>query len=257
MSHVQSGLPRRTLAALTLTAAAVLTLAGPASAHVTVAADDGTRGAEDAILTFRVPNEEDAATTTKVEIAFPSKDPIASVKPAQVPGWTVSTTQVKFSPPITTDDGTISSGVGTVTYTADKGTPGIPAGGFGAFPILVGPLPDAASVAFPTVQTYSDGTKASWIEPVLEGQDMPENPTPVLDLAAKAGGTTADGTATTVSARTPAPVAAAPAPGPAAVTSSDLTSARTLGLAGLVAGLLGLLAGGAALARSRRPRSAT
>jgi hypothetical protein len=43
----------------------VLVLAAPAGAHVTVSVDDTTQGADDAILTFRVPNEQDAAVTRR------------------------------------------------------------------------------------------------------------------------------------------------------------------------------------------------
>lgn len=35
----------------------------------------------------------------------------------------------------------------------------------------------------PSVQLYSDGSEAAWIEPSVDGQE-PERPTPVLDLAA-------------------------------------------------------------------------
>ena len=154
---------------------AVLALAAPASAHVTVAADDSTRAADDAILTFRVPNEEDKAVTVKVDIKFPTKNPIASVKPAPKPGWTITTKTVKFNPPIKTDDGTITDGVGEVIYTATSPANGIPVGGFEAFQILVGPLPDAATVAFPTVQTYSSGKVVRWIEPVTDPANPPEN----------------------------------------------------------------------------------
>jgi uncharacterized protein YcnI len=140
-----------------VSAIGLLALAGPVSAHVTVAADDSTKGAADSILTFRVPNEQDAATTIRVDIKFPVKDTIASVKPAATPGWVVTSKTVKFSPPIKTDDVTITDGVGEVIYAAAPGNKGIPVGGFGASQILVGPLPDADQVAFPTAQTYSNG----------------------------------------------------------------------------------------------------
>ena len=54
---------------------------------------------------------------------------------------------------------------------------------FGAFTILVGTLPSNTSkVVFKAVQTYSDGTVTSWIEPVAKGAPEPEHPTPVLKL---------------------------------------------------------------------------
>ena len=230
---------------------AVFALAAPAAAHVTVASDDDTRGADDAILTFRVPNEEDNAVTVKVDIKFPSKNPIASVKPSPKPGWAITTKTVKFNPPIKTDDGTITEGVGEVIYTASSPANGIPIGGFEAFQVLVGPLPDAAEVAFPTVQTYSNGKVVSWIEPVTDPANPPENPTPILELAAASDAGSGDATA-------------APAPSPSAsataasvdlsgyATTSKANTGLYLGLAALVVGALGLAAGGIALARSRR-----
>jgi hypothetical protein len=39
---------------------------------------------------------------------------------------------------------------------------------------------------FKAVQTYSDGTVVSWIEPVVKGTPAPEHPAPVLRLAGHA-----------------------------------------------------------------------
>lgn len=246
MSAHTNTLTRRLGTAAAVSAVALLALAGPASAHVTVNADDSTKGAADSILTFRVPNEEDAATTTKVNIKFPVTNPVASVKPAAAPGWVVTTTSVKFNPPIKTDDGTITDGVGEVTYTAAPGSKGIPIGGFGAFQILVGPLPDANQVVFSTVQTYSNGKLSSWIEPVTDPANPPENPTPILTLHA----------ATAAGAAPPAPtVSAATAPAvdlSSYAKKSDVSTGRTLGLIGLIAGMLGLAAGGIAIGRGRK-----
>jgi hypothetical protein len=58
---------------------------------------------------------------------------------------------------------------------------------FGAFTVLVGTLPAKPSkVVFKILQTYSDGTVVSWIEPVVKGAPDPEHPAPVLRLTGKA-----------------------------------------------------------------------
>ena len=248
MRTVIKPMSRRFGAAAAATAVFVIALAGSASAHVTVSADDSTKAAPDSILTFRVPNEQEAATTTKVTIKFPTKDPIASVMPAAAPGWVVTTTPVKFNPPIKTDDGTITDGVGQVVYTAARGTKGIPIGGFAAFQILVGPLPDADQVAFPVVQTYSNGQVSSWIEPVTDPANPPENPTPVLALH--------DATATDAGTAFGEP-AAATTGAPAVdlsdyATKSDASTGRTIGLLGLIVGAVALVAAGFALGRGRK-----
>lgn len=217
-----------------VTGTAVLALALPASAHVTVNADDARRGAADAVLTFRVPNEKDNAATTKVVVTLPTRDPIASVSPVPLPGWSVASTSVTFAKPITTDDGTITTGVGTVTWTATGA--GIPVGQAGLFQLLVGPLPDTATVAFPTKQTYSDGSVVSWVEPTLPGQPEPDHPAPVLQL------TTASAPAATSSA--------APSVSASSKTTGKDSSARALGIAGIALGALAIASAGL-LARRR------
>ena len=242
----------RALAVATLVGAALLVFALPADAHVTVGADDATRGAADSILTFRVPNEEDTAVTVKVTFSFPTKNPIPSVKASPKAGWTVTTRTVTFNPPIKTDDGTLTSGVGEVTYTAKTTADGIPVGQFESFQVLVGPLPDAAQVAFPTLQTYSDGKTVSWIQPVTDPANPPDNPAPVLQLSA--AGATGSGTpAATTDPATAAGGAPAGADLAGYATTSDADTGRTLGIVGVVLGVLGLATGALAVARTRRP----
>jgi uncharacterized protein len=237
---------RRTATLVALTGAAVLAAAVPASAHVTVSSDDTTRGAGDAILTFRVPNELDTATTSSVTLTFPTANPLASVKPAPKTGWTVTTVPVTFPTPITTDDGTITTGVGSVTYTAAPPNKGIPLNEFDTFQVLVGPLPDVASLAFPVVQTYSDGNKVSWIQPTIAGQPAPDHPAPVLALTtAGAGGGGAGGGGSAA-----AGVSAAPLSGYAKKSSAD--DAKKLAIVGVALGALGLVVGAAGFVVRRR-----
>ena len=58
-------------------AGVVLAVAAPADAHVTVNPNTATPGGYTKV-TFRVPNETDNADTTKLEVAFPADQPIAS-----------------------------------------------------------------------------------------------------------------------------------------------------------------------------------
>ncbi|WP_158220600.1 YcnI family protein [Kineosporia sp. A_224] len=229
------------VAALTLALAVV---AGPAAAHVTVSADDDRRGAQDVLLTFRVPNEADDSTTVKVEVKLPSRTPLGSVLPAPVAGWTVTTSEVDLDAPVTTDDGAITRGVATVTWTADKGTKGIPVGGFQAFQLLVGPLPDADSLAFPTVQTYANGTSESWVDPVTDPANPPESPAPRLTLRAAADGEAAG-------AGTAASGTSGDAAGDAAGGGSG-DGPGAYGIAGLVLGAVGAVLGAVAFWRTGR-----
>jgi uncharacterized protein YcnI len=244
---------RRTAVATFVAAVAAVVVAAPASAHVTVGADDARQGATDSILTFRVPNEEAGATTVKVTIAFPTKTPLPSVLPAPKPGWTLASTKTKFNPPITTDDGTITDGITQVVYTAKTPADAIPVGSFETFQILVGPLPPkATSLAFPTLQTYSDGKTVSWIQPIVDPANEPDSPAPTLQLIAADGATTTS--ASPASVASPGPSVAASAAEQGGASRADVDTARNLGIAGLVLGGLGLITGAVGVVRARRPR---
>lgn len=233
---------RRTAAGTVLAAVAVLAAAGTASAHVTVHPDSYAKGASDGTLTFRVPDEEDNAGTTKVQVLFPVGHPIPGVLVTPVPGWTATTKVTKLKTPITTDDGTITEAVSEVDWT--KGT--IAPGQYQDFTVAFGQLPDDTDqLEFKALQTYSDGKIVRWIEQAQPGQDEPENPAPVLKLTAAASSdSTPSAKATTAPARTTATAKA----------SSDDSTARGIGIAGLVVGVLGLAAAAYAISRNRPTR---
>jgi hypothetical protein len=55
------------------------------------------------------------------------------------------------------------------------------------FSVLAGTLPSNTNqLVFKALQTYSDGTVVSWIEPTVKGAPAPEHPTPILKLTGKA-----------------------------------------------------------------------
>src|SRR3954468_12801326 len=96
-----------------LTAAALLALvalAGPAFAHVTVTAPGATRGGSDQEITFRVPVEK-KAHTIGLTVALPAATPIVSVDVAPMPGWATATKTVTLAKPIKTDDGDFATSV--------------------------------------------------------------------------------------------------------------------------------------------------
>ena len=208
-------------------AAGVLLLAGPASAHVTVQPSTAVKGASDQTFSFRVPNEKDNASTTEVQVYFPTADPIASVLVAPTPGWKASITNVKLATPIQTDDGAITDAVSSITWTGGSIAPGY----YQDFTVDMGQLPsNTGSLTFKALQTYSDGSVVRWIQNDVPGQPEPANPAPVLTLtdAAATGGSTAPAKPTVTAA-------------PAASTSD--TTARVLGGIGVVIGLLGVAFG--------------
>ncbi len=222
---------RRPLFAIAIAGLLVVALAAPAVAHVTAQADNPTAGGFSKI-TFRVPNEEDAADTTEVSVQLPTDHPIASVSVKPKTGWTYQVTTTPLNPPVQTDDGEITQAVSTITWTGGAIKPGE----FDEFEISGGPLPTGVdTLTFKALQTYSDGTVVRWIDEATEGAAEPEHPAPSISLVASD--------------------AAGDSQGATAATGDDSNSdtAKTLGIIGIILGALGLIAGVAALGLRSKP----
>ncbi|KAB1130247.1 YcnI family protein [Micromonospora sp. AMSO12t] len=225
--------------ALGAVATAVLGFAAPASAHVTVNPQEATQGGYSRFA-FRVPNESDTASTTKLEVVLPENAPIGSVSTMPVPGWTVAVEKRKVDPPVEVHGSQLSEVVSKLTWTA-TGSAAVKPGQFQEFPVSMGPLPQVETMVFKTLQTYSDGNVQRWIEEPLPGGEEPENPAPVLTLTAASPSTAPTGAA--------APQAAGDDDDDDAGSDDVATG---LAVAGLVAGVGGLLLGGLAFSRTRR-----
>jgi uncharacterized protein YcnI len=231
-------------AATVLAAATALTagLALPAFAHVTIQPGTAEQGGFTKVA-FRVPNERDDASTTKIEVSFPTDHPLAFVSVKPVPGWKVKVTEGKLPAPVKTEYGDLEEAVTKVVWEGGKINPGE----FQEFEVSMGQLPEVDSLMFPTKQTYSGGEVVDWSQaPKADGTE-PEHPAPLLKLvpAAEDGGTA------TMSATAPASASAAPSVTPVAAASSSDGTARLLGGAGLVVGVIGVVIG--FLGLRRRP----
>jgi periplasmic copper chaperone A len=214
----------------------VFAFAGPASAHVTINPQEATQGSYGRFA-FRVPNESDDASTTKLEVTLPVDAPVASVSTQPVPGWTAVVERAALAKPIEAHGTQITEAVSKITWTAAGGG-GVKPGEFQEFPISLGPLPEVDVMVFKALQTYSDGTVARWIEEPVDGKPAEQDPAPVLRLAAAAS---TDGDAP-------------PAASDSSTSDSSGSSGLALGfgVAGLVVGAVGLVLGGLAYARTRR-----
>ncbi|MFI0215402.1 YcnI family protein [Streptomyces lydicus] len=212
-------------------AGSVLLLAGPAFAHVSVQSQSAPKGGF-ATVNFKVPNERDDASTVKLEVNLPTDHPLASVMPEPVPGWKVSVTKTKLAKPIEMEGEKINEAPSKITWTADG--KGIEPGQFQQFPLSVGQLPENADqLVFKALQTYDNKEVVRWIEPTKEGAPEPENPAPVLHLTAAEGD--GHGAAAGDDAKGGAKTTAA-----AAETSASDTTARVLGVVGIVVGIIGV-----------------
>lgn len=141
----------------------------------------------------------------------------------------------------------ITEAVSKVTWTANDGK-GIRAGFFQKFPLSLGQLPeDTDELVFKALQTYSNKEVVRWIEVQKDGAEEPDNPAPVLALSAATedhhGGASTTGESAAASAE-PAEQAAAKTTTTAAepADSSD-TTARVLGVVGIVVGVAGVAYG--------------
>lgn len=172
----------RSILAAALAIGLVLAGGGVASAHVSVSSSDAAPGGFGK-MTFRVPNESDTASTVSLRIQIPEQAAMASLRVQPVPGWTATTTVGELDEPLEAHGRSISTYVSVVEFRAVDGG-GIRPGEFQEFALSGGPFPEADSLAFPVVQTYSDGSESAWIEPTV-GDEEPERPAPVLTLAAE------------------------------------------------------------------------
>ncbi|MFE9862894.1 YcnI family protein [Streptomyces sp. NPDC005506] len=225
-------------------ASTVLIVAGTASAHVSVQPQGEAAKGGYATINFKVPNERDNASTTKLEVNFPTDHPLASVMPQPVPGWKIVVTKSKLAKPLEVHGNKINEAVSKVTWSAEGGKNdlGIRPGQFQQFPLSVGQLPeDADQLVFKAIQTYDNKDVVRWIEEQKDGAEEPESPAPVLKLtaattdehgaAAKTGAAGADPTKDEHTEASPAP------------SSSSDTTARILGIVGILIGAAGVAFG--------------
>ncbi|MFI6564013.1 YcnI family protein [Streptomyces sp. NPDC050534] len=223
-----------------LAASAVVVLSSPAFAHVSVQPEGTAAKGGYAVIDFKVPNERDDASTTRLEVTFPSDHPLASAMPQPMDGWDIKVTKSKLAKPIEMHGEKIDEAVSKITWTAKDG--GVGPGFFQKFPVSVGTLPeDTDQLAFKALQTYSDKEVVRWIEVQQKGQEEPENPAPVLTLSAAEdghahGSTAEDASDNSKNAENTAADTSAGSDG------SD-TTARVLGVVGIVVGALGVAYG--------------
>lgn len=235
----------RLAAAGALAGTAVLALSAPAFAHVSVQPEGTAAKGGYAVVDFKVPNERDNASTTKLEVSFPTDHPLASAMPEPMPGWKIEVTKSKLDKPIEMHGEKISEAVSKITWTADG--KGVEPGYFEKFPVSIGQLPeDADELVFKAIQTYSNKEVVRWIEVPQEGQEEPEHPAPVLTLSAAQDdhhGSSSSSDSSDKAADSDDTEAAAAKTEAAEPADTSDTTARVLGIVGIVVGALGVAYG--------------
>lgn len=233
---------------LLASAAAALLLVPAAHAHVTLQPDQAAAGGFTR-LDVRVPNEQDGASTVKVQVQLPDGFAFVSYEP--VPGWKVDVKRTKPATPITTPFGEFDEQVSEITWTGDGTTGAIPPGAFQDFGLsLMVPGKEGDALTFKAVQTYSNGDVVRWIEAAPADGSEAEHPAPIVMVTAAA----AEGHHAAATAAPAEPAAAAPAAAPAASEHGD--DSQTLALVALIAAILGLAVGAVGVATARKARTA-
>jgi uncharacterized protein YcnI len=239
---------RRLTRALAVAAVAVVAAAPTAAAHVTVNPGEAPKGGF-TTLAFRVPNERDDSTTTKVEVNLPEDHPLRSVRVGPTPGWEYEIEMRTLDEPLVNSEGEETTEVvSKITWTGEIGTTE-----YQEFEVSAGPLPeDVDQITFPSIQTYASGEVVRWIdEPLEEGEEEPERPAPLLELvdpeeegeAGSGDDAGSDGEAASgLTVEDPA-------------TQDDVDSANTLATVGIAVGVIGLLVAALALISGRRQGS--
>ena len=233
--------------AVLLASAALIAPAG-AQAHISLHPNTIPAGAF-VTLNVRVPGEQEGAYAYKVDMLVPPG--FTEVDTQNVPGWSVKEVIVKPATPIQTDEGPVDEEVSRIIWTGDRSKLGrLENGTFIQFPLSITMPSNIAgqSLAFKTVQYYSNGKVIHWI-----GPPSAEYPAPTINVTAEGGlieevaggeaGPTAGETAST-SGTTAAP----------ASTSSTGGASKGLAIVALIVGALGLVAGVGGLLAARRAR---
>lgn len=232
---------------LLVSAAGLMLAPAAAGAHVSFHPNAIPQGSY--VTTFvRVPNEETKASISSVKIKMPTG--VLSALGDPPAGWKFQAKTKKLAKPVTTDDGTITTEVTEVIYSGGRTGPGE----FVNLPLTLS-IPDSAKqgdvVAFPTVQTYSDGSVVRWI-----GRPTADQPAPTIDITAP-GSAVLDvtggdaGPPPTLPANLAGPSSGAGAAAVAPAKTVAKAQGKGLAIAALIVGLLALALGGVAVTRKR------
>ncbi len=216
-----------------------LLVVAPAFAHTGATVEPAVAGAPDATVSFNAAAESTTAGITSLKIVLPQGIAPGDVTYIDGPaGWALQPDA----------EGYVVSG------------PAVPVGRDVQHRVRVKQLPLVPALVFKVLQTYSDGRIDRWIEIPSGANANPENPAPVVQLAAPPGGFP-NGAVSNVptpastdhgAEDTPAPARTDSAADPAADSAAeDDGSALPWIVAGIV--VLAALAGGAyMMARSKK-----
>lgn len=225
--------PNRTriAAAVAASAATVALSAGIASAHVGTSTDEVAAGSSLA-LGLTIGHGCEGSPTREVAVQIP--EGVNNATAFAHPGWTIESEVETLATPITSAHGDeVTERVSVITFSAEPGNE-LPNDVRDTFTInFTAPDTPGETLFFKTIQTCAEGSN-DWIDEYDGTGEEPESPAPAVLVTEAAAGDDHHGGGTSEPAE-----------------SESDGSGNGLAIAALVVGALGLLTGGAALARSR------
>jgi uncharacterized protein YcnI len=154
---------------------AALVAVPAAVAHVTLNPNEWEAGGF-ARFAIRVPNEQENADTIEVTVRFPQSIISASFQP--MPGWRRTIEMEPLDQPIEEEGERITEHIATVTWTGGRIRPGE----FEEFGVSFQvPETPGEELAFPSLQTYSNGEVVRWT-----GPPDSDTPAPIVTVLAPA-----------------------------------------------------------------------
>ncbi len=229
-----------------LLATGALLAPASAQAHISLHPNTIPAGAF-ATLDVRVPGEQEGTYVKRVDVLFPQG--FTGVDYENVPGWSTHIIESKPATPIKEDGETIDTEVSQIVWTWTGPLGKVSNGQFVDFPLSLA-IPDDATgkaLEFRTVQTYGNGQVIHWISPSLEA----EHPAPRINVTAK-GGVVEDIAGDEAGPQAGQTAGSPSTAAPIATKSAGGGASKSLGIAALILGALGLITSLAALATARR-----
>lgn len=227
----------RATAAAGLTAGLIALSTSPAAAHVGLD-PSATGSGERAVLAFSFGHGCDGSPTESLEIQLPEE--ILTASPIIQGGWSIDVNTSELDEPVEQGHSELTERVDSVVFTADD--PVVDElRGVVEMQVTLPEVEPGTVLEFPTIQSCTEG-ETGWVQSTTDGSE-PDSPAPAFTVT----GGSSDGAEDTSTSNDEATASTG-----TSASSNDGGGSNTVAWVGVGLGAAGLLAGGAALAGSRR-----
>jgi uncharacterized protein YcnI len=151
--------------------AAILALAGTASARVVVLPATAPGGSTQTFA-VRLANERLDVAATRLELTFPADAVVPSAKVAPADGWTSRVVMRPLDKPVRVAGQEVGEAVSAIVWEGGR----VGRQQFAQFLVTAGPLPAQGRLVLAAAMTYSDGSVERWNTPAEPGQEKAAAP---------------------------------------------------------------------------------